>query len=208
MVGSTSDFRWACLRNWSACRACCACGRVWSSNVSKNCRTFSNCERGISTRAARSTRTILTWRLGHLVSQCHMCKTIRAHKSRQLTASPKQSLKKLNLLRRTRVRRNIHLTPRLLTRRKAHDHLRLQRARVDKQIALREARLELQPRTKAKVLQSVQLRRLDRSGRPRARRLVQKLSPEHEDLRGQRHETLSLFWGQIDAGLFKVAPKC
>jgi hypothetical protein len=33
------------------------------------------------------------------------------------------------------------------------------------------------------------------------------LSPKHEDLRGERYETLSLFWGEIDAGLLKVPPK-
>ena len=108
---------------------------------------------------------MLTWRLGHFISQSHVCKAIRAHKSRQLAARTKQSLKELNLLLRARVRRNVHFAPRLLARSKSHDHLRLQRARVDEQVTLRETRLELQPRTEAKVLQSVQLRGLDGSGR-------------------------------------------
>lgn len=150
---------------------------------------------------------MLTWRLGHLVSQCHMCKAVGAHQSRELAARTKQSLEDLNLLRSTGVRRNVHLAPRLLFRSETHDHLRLERTRVDEQVALREAGLELQPRAEAKVLQAAQLRRLDGGGGPRARRLAQELPPEHEDLGGQRDEAFALVWGEVDARLFKVPPE-
>jgi hypothetical protein len=108
---------------------------------------------------------MLTWRLGHLVSQSHVCKAIRAHKSRQLAARTKQSLEDLNLPRRAIVCRSVYFASRFLTGSKAHDHLRLKRARVDKQVTLRETGLELQSRAKAKVLQSVQLRWRDGCGR-------------------------------------------
>jgi hypothetical protein len=98
---------------------------------------------------------MLTWRLGHLVSQCHVCKAIRAHESRQLAARTKQSLEYLNLPWRAMVRRNVYFASRFLTGSKAHDHLRLKRARVDEQVTLRETGLELQSRAEAKVLQSM-----------------------------------------------------
>ena len=119
-----------------------------------------------STLAARyKAAKMLTWRLGHLVSQCHVCKAIRAHKSRQLAARTKQSLEYLNLLRRAIIRRNVYFASRFLTGSKAHDHLRLERARIDEQVTLGKTGLELQSRTEAKVLQSVQLRWLDGCGR-------------------------------------------
>jgi hypothetical protein len=151
---------------------------------------------------------MLTWRLGHLVPQRHVRETVRAHKSRQLTARTKQSLKDLNLFRSTGVRRDIYFAPRFLSGGEAHDHLRLKGAGVNEQVALREAGLELQSRAEAKVLQAVQLRRFDGGGGSRARGLAQELSPEHEDFRGQRHEAFSLFRGEVDAGLFKVPPEC
>ena len=53
-------------------------------------------------------------------------------------------------------------------------------------------------RAEAKVLQAVQLGRFDHGGRLRARGLAQELSSEHEDLRGERDETVASFWGKVD----------
>jgi hypothetical protein len=62
----------------------------------------------------------------------------------------------------------LHFAPRFLSGGEAHDHLRLGGARINEQVALREAGSELQARAEAKVLQAVQLGRFDRSGRLRA----------------------------------------
>ena len=148
-----------------------------------------------------------TWRLGHLVPQRHVREAVRADKSRQLPARPKQSLENLDLLRGARIGRDVHFTPGILFGSEAHDHLRLEGAGIDEQVALREAGLELQPRAEAKVLQAVQLGGFDRGGRSRARRLAQEPSPEHEDLGGQGHEAFSLFRREVDARLFKVPPE-
>ena len=150
---------------------------------------------------------MLTWRLGHLVRQSHVGEAVRADESRQLAARTKQSLENFDLLRGTGIGRDVHFAPGFLFGGEAHDHLRLEGAGIDEQVALREAGLELQPRTEAKVLQAVQLGRFDRGGRSRARRLAQELSPEHEDLGGQRHEPFPLFWREVDARLFKVPPE-
>ena len=136
-----------------------------------------------------------------------MREAVRAYKSRQLATRTKQSLENFDLLRSTRVGRNVHFAPRFLSGGEAHDHLRLEGARIDEQVALREAGLELQARAEAKVLQAVQLGRFDRGGRSRAGRLAQELSSEHEDLRGERDETVALFRGEVDARLFKVPPE-